>query len=375
MSTKKKVCIDYGHGGPSSPGACLGTRKEADDVYNLGIIVTKLLRASGISVIETRGKNQGISIMDRCKKANNAKVDYLLSIHRNSAKGKATGIEIWIYSGASDTSNSYKWAKNIIDECHAVSGQVLRGPGNKGVCKGAPSYQDFGVNKYTNMPAALLELGFISNPSDNADYDKNMNKYAEAIARAICENLNVRFGPEVVEDAKPTTTTKPSTSTTAKKEIYRVRKTWKDAKSQIGAYYDLLNAKKACKPGYAVFNSQGKVMFKIDPAEVKAMVRKFQNAAIADGLKKHLPSGTDGIWGKECESVAAMCLVYKRAIGYKYKNLTRVAQEILGFTGSDIDGKFGKDSRAKTIAFQKAEGLAQNGIWNLNTWKAGLKIR
>lgn len=44
-------------------------------------------------------------------------------------------------------------------------------------------------------------------------------------------------------------------------ELYRVRKAWSDAKSQIGAYSILENAKNACKEGYTVFNSKGEAVF------------------------------------------------------------------------------------------------------------------
>ena len=45
------------------------------------------------------------------------------------------------------------------------------------------------------------------------------------------------------------------------KQLYRVRKSWSDAKSQIGAYSSLENAKKACKAGYSVFNNSGKAVY------------------------------------------------------------------------------------------------------------------
>ena len=45
------------------------------------------------------------------------------------------------------------------------------------------------------------------------------------------------------------------------KLLYRVRKSWSDAKSQIGAFSSLDNAKKACKPGYDVFDANGNVVF------------------------------------------------------------------------------------------------------------------
>ena len=45
------------------------------------------------------------------------------------------------------------------------------------------------------------------------------------------------------------------------KQLYRVRKSWADAKSQLGAYSSLENAKKACKAGYSVFDNSGKVVY------------------------------------------------------------------------------------------------------------------
>ena len=54
----------------------------------------------------------------------------------------------------------------------------------------------------------------------------------------------------------------PATPTPAK-QLYRVRKTWADAKSQIGAFSSLENAKKACKAGYSVFDNSGTVVYTI----------------------------------------------------------------------------------------------------------------
>ena len=52
-----------------------------------------------------------------------------------------------------------------------------------------------------------------------------------------------------------------SSSTGTHKSCYRVRKSWSDAKSQIGAYSNLNNAKKACKAGYSVFDENGKAVY------------------------------------------------------------------------------------------------------------------
>ena len=56
-------------------------------------------------------------------------------------------------------------------------------------------------------------------------------------------------------------TSAATTPTTA--QLYRVRKSWNDAKSQIGAFSSLENAKNACKSGYSVFDGNGNVVYPV----------------------------------------------------------------------------------------------------------------
>ena len=55
----------------------------------------------------------------------------------------------------------------------------------------------------------------------------------------------------------------PGVSTTSG-QMYRIRKTWADAASQIGAYTNLEYAKAACKDGYAVFDSSGNQVWPVN---------------------------------------------------------------------------------------------------------------
>lgn len=58
----------------------------------------------------------------------------------------------------------------------------------------------------------------------------------------------------------------PKENTSSSTELYRVRKNWNDAKSQLGAFKSLESAKTICKEGYKVFNSKGEIVYapKID---------------------------------------------------------------------------------------------------------------
>ena len=77
--------------------------------------------------------------------------------------------------------------------------------------------------------------------------------------------------------------TAPTPSAPAAKQLYRVRKSWSDAKSQIGAFSSLENAKKACKAGYAVFDNCGKQVYpakkSVDEVAREVIQGKWSNGA------------------------------------------------------------------------------------------------
>ena len=99
-------------------------------------------------------------------------------------------------------------------------------------------------------------------------------------------------------------------------------------------------------------------------------VKQWQKAAMADGL--FFPrDGADGAWGAECAAVAKQAICKKYAVGYRYKNLTAIVQQVVGVTA---DGKFGNDTRAAVIKWQAANGLVADGAVGLNSWKRILGI-
>jgi len=73
-----------------------------------------------------------------------------------------------------------------------------------------------------------------------------------------------------------------SASTT---QLYRVRKSWSDAKSQIGAFASLENAKKACKSGYFVFDANGNVVYPVKKS-VDAIAREVIQGKWGNGVDR-----------------------------------------------------------------------------------------
>lgn len=109
--------------------------------------------------------------------------------------------------------------------------------------------------------ADACKLGFGSNHGDVYrwfnKFGKSMKDVRSDVAKILAEN---------VKPVVPETPAKPEASPATPSETYRVRKSWDDAKSQIGAYSNLENAKNTCDEagyGYYVFNNAGKVVYPV----------------------------------------------------------------------------------------------------------------
>ena len=115
------------------------------------------------------------------------------------------------------------------------------------------------------------------------------------------------------------------TTTTNKTTLYRVRRSWAEAASQIGAYTNLEYAKRACIKGYYVFDENGNV---VHPAEstykVKVTVDALNirsgpgtqykiNGCIGD-YGVYTIVETNGSWGKLKSKAGWICLDYCRKV-------------------------------------------------------------
>lgn len=185
----KIICIDPGHGG-SDTGAI--NRKlgvfEKDITLDISLRLSKLLIASGWNVILTRRTDRDVTypgssaqeeLGARANLANNMKADIFLSIHINAMwSPQYNGISTHWYKN-----NDYLLAKTI----QPVLIEKLKRQ-NKSIIKNR-----FYVLRVAKMPAALLELLFISNQEEcKLLIDENFRqKIAEAIAEGLRAYLAV----------------------------------------------------------------------------------------------------------------------------------------------------------------------------------------
>ena len=173
------IMLDAGHGG-RDPGAVYNGRQEKDDTLRLTLAVGEILQNHDIDVQYTRTTDVYESPYEKAMEANNAGVDFFISIHRNSfpTDNVVSGVESLVY----DLSGiKLQMAENINEQLEAV------GFVNLGV-KARPNLV---VLRRTKMPAVLVEVGFINSNTDNQLFDDNFDAIAQAIASGILDTLEM----------------------------------------------------------------------------------------------------------------------------------------------------------------------------------------
>ncbi len=177
LAETRKVIIDSGHGG-QEPGAVFQGRKEKDDNLRLALAVGEILSKNGVDVMYTRVTDIYQSPLEKAQIANRSGADYFISLHRNAmpVPGTASGIQSLVYENGGVAG---VMAENI--------NRALVGTGFADL--GIIERPGIIVLRKTEMPAVLVEAGFLDNPKDNQQFDKNFDAIAQAVADGILETI------------------------------------------------------------------------------------------------------------------------------------------------------------------------------------------
>lgn len=171
-----KICIDPGHSGPYEPGACAGKVTEATVCLAISKVLGGMLHLLGYEVIYTReGDIETDDLGFRAQVANDSGANAFVSIHCNSADSvEANGIEVYHYP---DSEEGMTLAVGI--EGVFMLSVPLKDRGVKEA--------NFAVLRLTNMPAALVECGFLSSENDRSFLidEKKQTSLAFGIAAGI----------------------------------------------------------------------------------------------------------------------------------------------------------------------------------------------
>lgn len=181
------IVIDAGHGG-SDGGCTKGNVLEKDVNLSIAMQIKEQLNERGYEVLMTREGDETISLEERVKLANENGATIYISIHQNFYEKETPdvrGIETY-YSSESETDSkrlAQLMQQQLTDSTDARDRDIL-------------ANENLYVIRETNMPACLVETGFLSNKEERAllvskDYQKQL-------AASIVSGIELYFHPKTM---------------------------------------------------------------------------------------------------------------------------------------------------------------------------------
>jgi N-acetylmuramoyl-L-alanine amidase len=156
------IVIDPGHGGKDVGTQSISKPRYQEKSFNLitAQFVKQYLQQLGYRVFLTRETDRFVSLERRSKLANEKKPTLFVSIHYNSApSAEAQGVEVFFYQSNEKKERTIKSKrlaqailKNVLVKTKAKSRGVKQG--------------NYAVIRETDMPAVLIEGGFVTNESE-----------------------------------------------------------------------------------------------------------------------------------------------------------------------------------------------------------------
>jgi len=212
------VVLDAGHGGHDEGATGPSGLREKDVVLDVTRRLEKRLERAGVRVILTRSEDRFLSLEERTAVANDARADLFVSIHANASKSRTPqGIETYFASleASDDAARATAERENMAfgaaapafgqnDPLAAILGDLIEtqhlqessefaklaqhelaeiGRARSRGVKQAPFVVLMGVQ----MPASLVEIGFLTNPVEEKGLKHG--KRREAIAKALAEAI------------------------------------------------------------------------------------------------------------------------------------------------------------------------------------------
>lgn len=233
-----RVLIDPGHGGHDTGSIGQTGLQEKDVVLDISKRLGQLLeKGLGAEVLYTRETDVFVPLEERTMMANEKGADLMISVHCNSARSsKVRGIETYYLDFTSDAwelsvaSQENAASQQSVHELEDLLSRIARQDNiaeskefathiqlrlHSGVSKHSSSIRDRGIRKApfivlidAEMPAVLVEIGFISNRADEGLMDKGSfrQEVAEHIYRGITDYADslgsvTEHRPRVVEPA------------------------------------------------------------------------------------------------------------------------------------------------------------------------------
>lgn len=169
-----RIGVNCGHTESGAGYGSVGLIKESEHTRFVGRSLMKLLRDSGVSVVDCtieKADSQEKYLAEAVALANRQDLDWFISIHFNASNGQGHGVEVYTYEG--------RKYQDALDVCKNIS---ELGFANRGVKAGTGLY----VIRKTKAKSMLIEVCFCDNEADVSTY---LTLGEDKIAQAICDAI------------------------------------------------------------------------------------------------------------------------------------------------------------------------------------------
>ncbi|MFM7709998.1 MAG: N-acetylmuramoyl-L-alanine amidase, partial [Ferruginibacter sp.] len=178
LKNQYTIVVDAGHGGDDSGAKNTDGTSEKDMTLLMAQKIKEINNNPNIHVILTRESDKSVSVKDRADFAKEVKADLLISLHMdNDLSGKATGVKYIIPKNTNPNYNESRVlalalqdnVSSIFSKSNGVETRLHR----------------IWVLEESQMPAVIVECGFISNANDIQNVKLKSGEIAEKILNGV----------------------------------------------------------------------------------------------------------------------------------------------------------------------------------------------
>lgn len=354
--THPVVWLDPGHDSRwDNPSPVVPEYFEGKQMWELALLLKNALQNRGILVHMTKAAvDQKVALVDRGKMS--AGADLFISLHSNAA---ATAQPDWVLVlHQVDNGKDVHTASREVGKLLAQTAATVMGVEYQLTAIKSSSDRDgngladdyYGVLRgaqTAGTPGLIIEHGFHTNEKCARWLLEKGN--LERLATAEADALAEWFGAAQMEEV-----------------WYRVRRSWEDSASQIGAYRIKENAIAGCPEGYTVYDGTGTAIFGCGNG-FEEFVREVQEATGAS---------VDGIPGPETLSKTPTVSQWKNNRHPVVRSLQKRLYDLGYHQVGDADGVAGPMFEAAVKAYQKDHGCVVDGEVTAahGTWKSLLML-
>lgn len=213
----KRIAIDPGHGGKDPGAVGKGGLREKDVTLRVSKELERILDSQGFDAFLTRGDDQYVTLEGRTQIANQKRADLFISVHANASENRRShGVETYLLDTRYDKQTARVAARengttvDQLNELQHILASLRLGYNERFASRLADHVQDELVGSLQNrhrgtknlgvkhgpflvlfmadMPAILVELGFVSNRSEAQRL--RSSGFAAAAARGIARGIS-----------------------------------------------------------------------------------------------------------------------------------------------------------------------------------------